>query len=165
VSTGALLLHQQGAGHVELLWITEVVAGFRVERPSVLDLAMSGNNATKSSLGTLYRSVDKREFSDVVLVNHSQNRLRRLHMNFWLAVHLLVHRFELSLNSVRRDSVLTNPSSGMSPKVSCLGLRLIAARAFGIPHEFKQLNSASCSRLWIAVIELFKLTILISGLS
>jgi hypothetical protein len=43
---------------------------------------------------------------------------------------------------------LTNPSSGMSPSVFCLGALPIAPKAFGIPDEFKQLRSASFSLIY-----------------
>jgi hypothetical protein len=63
-------------------------------------------------------------------------------------VDFLVHGLEFSLyKKSDLKKALTKPSSGMSPKVCCLGRLLIAGRSLGTPHELRQLRSGSFTRL------------------
>ena len=124
MTAGQTLLHQDSPSHVKLAWFTEIVAAFRAEIALSVVIAMACNHRTETVLGSLNRAVDQGEFSDVVLVNHAQNWLRRLVVDLGLTVQLLVGRLKLSLRQMLVDNPLTNPSSGIRPKVSCLGLRL-----------------------------------------
>jgi hypothetical protein len=124
MSTSQTLLHQDCSGHVKRAWLTEVVTTFRVEIALSVVIAMACNHGTETVLGSLNRTVNQGELSDVILVDHSQNWLGRLVVDLGLAVQLLVGRLKFSLWKMLVGLSLTNPSSGIRPKVSCLGLRL-----------------------------------------
>lgn len=124
MTAGQTLLHQDSPCHIKLAWFTEIVAAFRIEIALSVVIAMACNHRTETVLGSLNRAVDEGELSDVVLVNHAQNWLGRLVVDLRIAMQLLVGRLKLSLWQMLFRIPLTNPSSGIRPKVSCLGLRL-----------------------------------------
>ena len=59
----------------------------------------------------------------------------------------MAHAISLEVQEIscvnKMVGLLTKPSSGMSPNVSCFGLRLMVLRGAGIPEDDKQLISVS----------------------
>ena len=133
---------------------------------------MLGDDSTKTLLGRLDRSVNERQLSNVVLVDHSEDGFLLSDVHLWVLNLVLVRCLQLSLNTWQntqslaqsfvfsyifngpkqgkdlKDRILTKPSSGIRPKVSCFGLRWKVPRGAGRPLEVRQLISDSFARFY-----------------
>ena len=60
---------------------------------------MLGDHSTETLLGRLDRSVDERQLSDVVLVDHSEDGFLFADVHLWVLNLVLVRCLQLSLNT------------------------------------------------------------------
>ena len=60
---------------------------------------MLGDDSTETLLGRLDRSVDERQLSDVVLVDHSEDGFLFADVHLWVLNLVLVRCLQLSLNT------------------------------------------------------------------
>lgn len=85
--------------------LTEVVAVFRAEVASAFSLVVTGDHSTEARVGGLDGTIDKGKLSDVVLVDHAQDRLLLAHVRLRLLNFLLVRRFKLPKAIVANEMV------------------------------------------------------------
>ena len=78
--------------------LTEVVTVFSAEVAGTFSLIVARNDSTKARVGRLDRTIDERKFSDVVLVDHAQNRFLLAHMDLRVLNFLLVGRLKFPLH-------------------------------------------------------------------
>lgn len=101
------LLKLSGCGCRVLHWLlSEVVSVLSAEVASIMALFVLRNNGAEALSRGLHRSVNERQLSNVVLVNHAEDGLLLAHVHLWILNLLLVGRLQLSL-CVSKISVTT----------------------------------------------------------
>ena len=85
--------------------LTEVVSVLGAEVTGIMVSSVSGNDGTEARLSGLHGSVNQRQLSNVVLVNHAEDGLLLPHVHFGVLNFLCVCRLELSLLSAKSATI------------------------------------------------------------
>ena len=85
--------------------LTEVVSGLSAEVTGIMVSSVSGNDGTEARCSSLHWSVNERQLSNVVLVNHAKNGLLLSNVRLRVLNFLGVRGLELSLLSMKRANV------------------------------------------------------------